>query len=70
MLKLLDNILNGEKIEEKLVVSRFQDKYCVFLGNRTFQAINNLLDYGLNRIPIFDKDKIFSYEFTIKVDFN
>lgn len=69
-LNILDKMLNGEKIEEKLVVSKFRDKYCVFRGNKTFIAINDLLDYGLKRIPFFDKDKIFGYEITIMVEYN
>jgi hypothetical protein len=52
------------------VVSKFRDKYCVFSGNKTFIAINDLLDYGLKRIPIFDKEKIFGYEITIMVEYN
>ena len=32
-LNILDKMLNGEKIEEKLVVSKFRDKYCVFIKN-------------------------------------
>ena len=39
-------------------------------GNKTFIAINDLLDYGLKRIPIFDKDKILGYEITIMVEYN